>query len=51
MNKKLLATVLQVSGACAICLGAGVIFLPGGIMLAGIFAVLFGLALERANAE
>lgn len=51
MSKKTTATVLQVSGAVLICTGAGMLFLPAGIMLAGIFAVLFGLALERTDAE
>ena len=42
-----MATALQVSGAAAIVFGLGVIWLPLGFIFGGIFAVLFGLAIER----
>lgn len=42
-----MATTLQVTGALGISVGAGLIFLPAGVILAGVFALLFGLALER----
>jgi hypothetical protein len=42
-----MATILQVLGALGISIGAALIFIPAGIILAGIFSVLFGLALER----
>jgi hypothetical protein len=42
-----MATTLQVAGALGISIGAGLIFPPVGVILAGIFALLFGLALER----
>lgn len=51
MNRKLTSTILQISGATLICFGAGMLFLPAGIILAGAFAVLFGIALERGDAE
>lgn len=51
MNRKLTATITQISGATLICLGAGMLFVPAGVMLAGAFAVLFGIALERTDAE
>lgn len=43
----MLANVLQIAGIAAIAVGAGLIFVPAGIVAAGIGAVLFGLALER----
>jgi len=43
----MLATILQVAGAALIALGAGLIFPPLGIILAGAGALVFGLALER----
>jgi hypothetical protein len=42
-----MATILQVTGALGISIGASLIFLPAGVILAGVFALLFGLALER----
>lgn len=43
----MLANVLQIAGIAAIAVGAGLIFVPAGIVAAGVGAVLFGLALER----
>lgn len=43
----MIANLLQIVGIAAIAVGAGLIFFPAGIMLAGVGAVLFGLALER----
>jgi hypothetical protein len=42
-----MATILQVLGALSVSIGAGLIFPPAGLILAGVFSVLFGLALER----
>ena len=42
-----MATTLQIIGASAISVGAGFIFIPAGLIIAGIFALLFGLAAER----
>jgi hypothetical protein len=42
-----MATILQVLGALSISIGAGLIFPPVGVILAGVFSLLFGLALER----
>jgi hypothetical protein len=42
-----MATILQVAGALGISIGASLIFAPAGLILAGVFALLFGLALER----
>jgi hypothetical protein len=42
-----MATGLQAAGAVAISIGAGLIFIPAGIIIGGVFAVAFGIALER----
>lgn len=44
----MLANVLQISGLVAVAVGAGLVFIPAGIILAGIGAIVVGLALERA---
>ncbi len=41
---------LQVAGSLLVSLGLGLIFAPLGIIALGVFAVLFGLAIERRNA-
>lgn len=46
MSSKLVA-VLQTAGAVTISVGIGMIFIPAGIIMAGVFAILFGLAIER----
>jgi hypothetical protein len=43
------ANVLQIIGAAAVSIGAGLVFIPAGIMLAGMFLLVFGVALERVN--
>lgn len=45
------ATALQTLGAVAVSVGIGLVFIPAGIIVAGIFSVLFGLALERNSAK
>jgi hypothetical protein len=42
-----MATGLQVAGAAAIVLGLGLVWLPLAFIFGGLFAVLFGLAIER----
>jgi hypothetical protein len=42
-----MATILQVLGALGISIGAGFIYPPVGIILAGTFALLFGLAARK----
>jgi uncharacterized membrane-anchored protein YitT (DUF2179 family) len=42
-----MANVLQIAGALITAVGVGLIFLPAGIILAGVFALAFGIALER----
>jgi hypothetical protein len=42
------ATILQIAGATLISVGAALVYLPLGIILAGTAALLFGIALERS---
>ena len=42
------ATVLQIAGATLISVGAALIYLPLGIILAGAAALTFGIGLERS---
>lgn len=46
-----LGTITQVIGATLVSVGIGIMFIPAGIIVAGVFAILFGLALERRNAR
>jgi hypothetical protein len=46
-RSNMIANALQIGGLAAIAIGAGLIFIPAGIVAAGIGLVLFGLALER----
>jgi len=50
-RNRLVATILQILGAGLVSAGAAMVFLPAGFIVAGVFAVLFGLSLERADAE
>lgn len=43
----MVANVLQVGGLIAMAVGAGLVFVPAGLIVAGVGAILFGLALER----
>jgi hypothetical protein len=43
----MLANILQISGAVLISVGAAIVWLPAGIILAGVSAIIFGIALER----
>lgn len=42
----MLGVILQVAGAVTISVGLGMWMLPVGIAVAGIFTLLFGIALE-----
>lgn len=44
-----LAAVLQVTGFAVFAVGAGLIWLPLGCLVAGAGLVLFGLAVERSK--
>jgi hypothetical protein len=39
--------ILQIGGAVLVSVGAALIYLPVGFIVAGAFAILFGLSLER----
>lgn len=43
----MLANSLQIGGATLITVGAALIWLPAGLIVAGSFAILFGISLER----
>ena len=38
---------MQIAGAVAVTLGVGLMFIPAGLIVGGVFLVLFGLAAER----
>lgn len=46
-----MATILQAVGATVITIGVGVIYLPAGLIVGGLSALLFGVALERTSAK
>ncbi len=46
-----MAIISQILGAILVALGIGLIFPPAGVVVAGIFAMLFGIALERTAKE
>lgn len=46
-----MAMIAQVLGATAIAVGTGLIFPPAGLIIAGVFAILFGIAIERTTTE
>jgi hypothetical protein len=41
------ASVAQIVGAILTSVGVGLIFIPAGIIIGGIFSILFGIAIER----
>lgn len=43
-----MATIIQILGAVTVSVGVGLIYAPIGIILAGVFALAFGVALERS---
>jgi hypothetical protein len=43
----MIANVCQIGGLAAVAVGAGLIFLPAGVIVAGLGLVLFGVAMER----
>lgn len=45
----MIATILQACGVAVFALGLSLIWLPLGIVAAGVGMVLFGLAIERSN--
>lgn len=43
----MIANVCQIGGLTAVAVGAGLIFPPAGVIVAGLGLVLFGVAMER----
>ena len=43
----MIANVLQIAGIAAIALGAALVFIPAGVIVAGVGLVLFGIVMER----
>jgi hypothetical protein len=43
----MIANVLQIAGIAAIALGAALVFIPAGVIVAGLGLVLFGIVMER----
>jgi hypothetical protein len=43
----MVANILQIGGLVTVAVGAGLVFVPAGLIVAGVGAILFGLALER----
>lgn len=46
-----MASILQIAGAALITLGVSLIFLPAGLIIGGSAVLLFGVAMERSNAQ
>ena len=44
---KRVGSFMQVFGLSLIAIGAGLVFVPAGLITAGVFSVLIGLSLER----
>ena len=42
-----MSDILQIGGAVLVTLGAGLIFIPAGFIVGGLFAILLGISLER----
>jgi hypothetical protein len=42
-----MATAIQIGGAVLIVAGIGLIYLPASLIVAGLAAIVFGIALER----
>jgi hypothetical protein len=42
-----MATILQITGAAILSLGVGLLSIPAGLIVAGAFTILFGIAIDR----
>jgi hypothetical protein len=42
-----MASSIQIVGALGISVGVGLVYLPAGIIVAGILALVFGISLEK----
>ena len=50
MNRAAIILAMEVIGAAAVSVGAGLIFPPAGIIAAGVFLLVFAIAVERSRA-
>ena len=50
MNWAAIILVAEVLGALMVSVGAGLVFAPAGLIVAGIFVLVFALAAERSRA-
>lgn len=44
-------SIVQIIGAVAITVGVGLIFVPAGVIVGGLFALLMGIATERPGKD
>lgn len=42
-----MATALQIAGAASVAIGFGIIWLPLGLIVGGLFTLAFGISIER----
>jgi hypothetical protein len=42
-----MSDAIQIGGAILVTAGVGLIFVPAGLIVAGLFAILIGISLER----
>ena len=42
-----MSTTLQIAGAVAITVGAGLVSIPAGLIVGGVFAIVIGIAIGR----
>mgnify|MGYP007017459694 CR=1 FL=1 len=47
LNRSTMATILEIVGGFALTFGVGMLALWGGLVVAGVLLILFGIALER----
>lgn len=50
MNRAAIILLMEVAGAMMVSAGAGLVFVPAGIIAAGAFLLAFAIAAERSSA-
>jgi hypothetical protein len=51
MKSAAMILAMEILGAAAVSVGAGLIFPPAGVIAAGIFLLVFAIAVERSRAQ
>jgi hypothetical protein len=51
MKSAVMILAMEILGAAAVSIGAGLVFPPAGIISAGIFLLVFAIAVERSRAQ